>query len=140
MRVVNFAHGEFLMLGMYAAFWAFTLLHTDPYLTLALAVPLFLALGRLVAMQLQAVRAQRRHQLESIPSGQVSDDGHRQHFTPQLLNDTARELDFDLAPGCGHEVEAQQIGPRRDRAARVIQVSDAADLHVHVRDPAEKGA
>ena len=45
MRVVNFAHGEFLMLGMYAAFWAFTLLHTDPYLTLALAVPLFLALG-----------------------------------------------------------------------------------------------
>ena len=23
MRVVNFAHGEFLMLGMYLAFWAF---------------------------------------------------------------------------------------------------------------------
>ena len=45
MRVVNFAHGEFLMLGMYAAFWAFTLLHADPYLTLVVAVPLFLALG-----------------------------------------------------------------------------------------------
>jgi branched-chain amino acid transport system permease protein len=45
MRVVNFAHGEFLMLGMYAAFWAFTLLHADPYLTLVLAVPLFLAVG-----------------------------------------------------------------------------------------------
>jgi branched-chain amino acid transport system permease protein len=45
MRVVNFAHGEFLMLGMYAAFWAFTLLHADPYLTLLAAVPLFLALG-----------------------------------------------------------------------------------------------
>ena len=24
MRVVNFAHGEFLMLGMYLAFWAYT--------------------------------------------------------------------------------------------------------------------
>ena len=45
MRVVNFAHGEFLMLGMYAAFWAFTLLHADPYLTLIVAVPLFLAVG-----------------------------------------------------------------------------------------------
>src|SRR3954463_11884216 len=45
MRVLNFAHGEFLMLGMYAAFWAFTLLHADPYLTLIIAVPLFLAVG-----------------------------------------------------------------------------------------------
>ena len=25
MRVINFAHGEFLMLGMYLAFWSFTL-------------------------------------------------------------------------------------------------------------------
>ncbi|HEU4371021.1 MAG TPA: hypothetical protein VFV05_22600, partial [Methylomirabilota bacterium] len=30
MRVVNFAHGEFLMLGMYLAFWAYTLLALDP--------------------------------------------------------------------------------------------------------------
>ena len=34
MRVVNFAHGEFLMLGMYLAFWAFTLVHLDPYVLL----------------------------------------------------------------------------------------------------------
>lgn len=45
MRVVNFAHGEFLMLAMYAAFWAFTLLHFDPYLTLFVALPLFFAVG-----------------------------------------------------------------------------------------------
>ena len=30
MRVVNFAHGEFLMLGMYLAFWAFALLALRP--------------------------------------------------------------------------------------------------------------
>lgn len=45
MRVVNFAHGEFLMLGMYAAFWAFTVLHLDPYLTLFVALPLFFVVG-----------------------------------------------------------------------------------------------
>jgi branched-chain amino acid transport system permease protein len=45
MRVVNFAHGEFLMLAMYLAFWAFTLLHFDPYLTLVLSLPLFLLVG-----------------------------------------------------------------------------------------------
>src|SRR5437870_9400959 len=45
MRVVNFAHGEFLMLGMYLAFWAFSLLHSDPYLTLVVSLPLFFALG-----------------------------------------------------------------------------------------------
>jgi branched-chain amino acid transport system permease protein len=45
MRVVNFAHGEFLMLAMYLAFWAFSLLHLDPYLTLVLSLPLFFAVG-----------------------------------------------------------------------------------------------
>src|SRR5204862_1805160 len=45
MRVVNFAHGEFLMLGMYLAFWAFTLLHADPYLTFALSLPLLFGVG-----------------------------------------------------------------------------------------------
>ena len=45
MRVVNFAHGEFLMLGMYLAFWAFTLLSLDPYVTLVLALPLIFGAG-----------------------------------------------------------------------------------------------
>jgi branched-chain amino acid transport system permease protein len=45
MRVVNFSHGEFLMLGMYLAFWAFALLGLDPYLTLVVSLPLSLAVG-----------------------------------------------------------------------------------------------
>src|SRR6266516_152887 len=45
MRVVNFAHGEFLMLGMYLAFWAFALLHLDPYVTLVLSLPLIFGFG-----------------------------------------------------------------------------------------------
>src|ERR1700731_1438163 len=31
--VINFAHGEFLMLAMYAAYWMFTLGHVDPTLS-----------------------------------------------------------------------------------------------------------
>jgi branched-chain amino acid transport system permease protein len=45
MRVVNFAHGEFLMLGMYLAFWSFTLWGVDTYFILVVAVPLFFAIG-----------------------------------------------------------------------------------------------
>ena len=45
MRVVNFAHGEYLMLGMYLAFWAFTLGALDPYVVLFAAIPLFFVLG-----------------------------------------------------------------------------------------------
>jgi branched-chain amino acid transport system permease protein len=45
MRVVNFAHGEFLMLGMYLGFGAFAWLRFDPYLTLVVSLPLCFAVG-----------------------------------------------------------------------------------------------
>jgi branched-chain amino acid transport system permease protein len=45
MRIVNFAHGEFLMLGMYLAFWSFALLGLDPYVTLVLGLPVIFAGG-----------------------------------------------------------------------------------------------
>lgn len=48
MRVVNFAHGEFLMLGMYLAFFAFTLQSLDPYFVLVVAIPLFFGVGLVV--------------------------------------------------------------------------------------------
>jgi len=47
MRVVNFAHGEFLMLGMYLAFWSFTLWSIDPWFMLVVAIPLFFGVGLL---------------------------------------------------------------------------------------------
>jgi branched-chain amino acid transport system permease protein len=48
MRIVNFAHGEFLMLSMYLAIGLFTVLGIDPYVGLLLAIPLSLAFGALV--------------------------------------------------------------------------------------------
>src|SRR5262245_22333974 len=48
MRVVNFAHGEFLMLSMYLAIGLFAAFGLDPYRGLAVAIPLSLAFGALV--------------------------------------------------------------------------------------------
>jgi branched-chain amino acid transport system permease protein len=48
MRVLNTAHGELLMLGGYASFWLFTLLHIDPFVSLLICGPLLFLLGLLL--------------------------------------------------------------------------------------------
>lgn len=45
MRVIHFGHGDFVVLGMYAAFFATTRLGLDPYLSLILVMPLAFGLG-----------------------------------------------------------------------------------------------
>ena len=45
MNVVNFAHGELLMLGAYATFWIYTLSGVNPYLIIALAMILLGIIG-----------------------------------------------------------------------------------------------
>ncbi len=46
--VINFAHGEFLMLAMYAAYWLYTLAHVDPLLSAPLVAVLMAFFGFLV--------------------------------------------------------------------------------------------
>jgi branched-chain amino acid transport system permease protein len=57
-RVVNFAHGELVMLGMYGAFLAYSLLGLDPYLSIALVLPALFVFGlviqRLIIQPLQS--------------------------------------------------------------------------------------
>ena len=48
MRIINLAHGEFVMLGMFSAYWSFTLLGIDPILAAVLWMPLFFVAGMLV--------------------------------------------------------------------------------------------
>lgn len=45
MDIVNFAHGSFLMWGMYFAYWLFALYGMDPYFSLVLVLPFFFLLG-----------------------------------------------------------------------------------------------
>ena len=57
-RVVNFAHGELVMLGMYGAFLAYSLLGLGPYLSIVLILPALFVFGlviqRLIIQPLQA--------------------------------------------------------------------------------------
>lgn len=44
-NVVNFAHGEFLMLGMYLTYWAFTLWKVDPHISILSCIVVLFFLG-----------------------------------------------------------------------------------------------
>lgn len=44
-RVINFAHGSFLMLSMYASFWLWYFLKLPPYLSIIVVGPLFFLFG-----------------------------------------------------------------------------------------------
>lgn len=48
LRVINFAHGEFVMLGMYGAYWLWVLGGLDPYVALLVVPPAMFAFGCLV--------------------------------------------------------------------------------------------
>jgi branched-chain amino acid transport system permease protein len=47
-RVVNFAHGEFVMLGVYGAYLAYTVASIDPYLAILIVAPAGFLLGVVV--------------------------------------------------------------------------------------------
>lgn len=48
MRFINFAHGEFLMIGMYTSYWAFTLFGIDPYLSIILSAGVMFLIGIII--------------------------------------------------------------------------------------------
>jgi branched-chain amino acid transport system permease protein len=45
LRIINFAHGAVMMLGMYASYWLWVWLGVDPYLSVLLTAPAFFVLG-----------------------------------------------------------------------------------------------
>lgn len=48
MKIINLAHGELMMVAMYAAFWLFTLYGVDPYVSILFTAPLLFLLGMLL--------------------------------------------------------------------------------------------
>ena len=48
LKMLNIAHGELLMLGGYATFWAFRTFGLDPFLSLGIAIPVLFLVGLLL--------------------------------------------------------------------------------------------
>jgi branched-chain amino acid transport system permease protein len=65
MRVINFAHGDLLMLGMYLTWGLFTLFGIDPYVSVLLTAPILFLFGAL----LQLVFINRV--LNALPQNQI---------------------------------------------------------------------
>jgi branched-chain amino acid transport system permease protein len=65
MRVINFAHGELLMLGMYATWLVYTRLGVDPYLSILLTAPLLFLWGAFLQ------RAFINRVLNALPQNQI---------------------------------------------------------------------
>ena len=65
MRIINFAHGELLMVGMYLTYFLYTLLHVDPFLSIFITIPLMFLFGAF----LQKVVINRV--LNALPQNQI---------------------------------------------------------------------
>ena len=65
MRVINFAHGDLLMLGMYATYFLFTLVNIDPFVSIVVTIPLMFLFGAF----LQKVFINRM--LGALPQNQI---------------------------------------------------------------------
>jgi branched-chain amino acid transport system permease protein len=48
MNIVNIAHGAFLIVGAYAAFWAYTTLHIDPFIGVLVSMLVLFVIGWIV--------------------------------------------------------------------------------------------
>jgi branched-chain amino acid transport system permease protein len=65
MRIINFAHGDLMMIGMYLAWYAFARLGIDPYVSLLGTVPVMFLLG----VVLQSTLVNRV--LDDLPQNQI---------------------------------------------------------------------
>lgn len=63
--IVNVAHGEFVMLGAYFAFWAFSLLHLNPLFSVAFSIPVFFFLGVIIHRRITE-RLIKEHELSAL--------------------------------------------------------------------------
>ncbi len=65
MRVINFAHGDLLMLGMYLTYYLFTLLHIDPFISIVITIPLMFLFGSFLQ------KAIINRALNALPQNQI---------------------------------------------------------------------
>jgi branched-chain amino acid transport system permease protein len=65
MRVINFAHGDLMMLGMYLTYFLFSIFHIDPFVSIVIVMPVMFLFGAF----LQKVFINRA--LNALPQNQI---------------------------------------------------------------------
>jgi branched-chain amino acid transport system permease protein len=66
LKVINFAHGSLLMVGMYVAYWAVALTGLHPYLVLVLVVPvMYLAQENMTNAVVNLFRGKKREEMKT---------------------------------------------------------------------------
>ena len=65
MRIINFAQGDLVMVGMYCTFWVFVLLGIDPFLSVVITMPALFLLGALLQ------RGLINRVLDALPQNQI---------------------------------------------------------------------
>jgi len=116
-RIINFAQGEFLMLGMYGAYFCYAFLGVDPYLGLLLVVP---ALG-LFGM---AVYALIMKPLQNEPIMQVFASFGLLLVLQNTMLAITKGLSFSINTPLSQEVVA--LGPIKISVSRLIVLAASA--------------
>lgn len=101
MNISNFAHGDLMMLGMYLAFFAFTLLHIDPYISLVLIIPIAFLFGYMMERVFINRVIHHPHQnqiLLTVGLGLIMSNTALLAFTsdPKILTTTYSSSSFNL--------------------------------------------
>ena len=65
MRVINFAQGDLVMVGMYCTFWIFVLLGVDPFVSVVVTMPALFLLGAILQ------RTLINRVLDALPQNQI---------------------------------------------------------------------
>jgi branched-chain amino acid transport system permease protein len=66
LRVLNFAHGEYLMVGMYAAFWLFELFGVGPYVALLIVPAVMFVFGLITERLVMRPTLTRPHMVQTF--------------------------------------------------------------------------
>jgi len=118
LKIVNFAHGEFLMLAMYAAWAIVSLAGVNAYVAAIVVMPVLFGFGALAYLLKDATEAEVLETVRAVHRGES-------RLTPQiarkvldqfrLLPEPARPPDVDAA-------ETQSGSALTDKEARVLQL------------------
>lgn len=87
LRIINFAHGALMMLGMYATFFLYTHAGVDPYLSIVVVGPVFFLVGVLLERVVIEPNLGRRNRTNSC-SPSASPSSSRTRRSPSSVPTT----------------------------------------------------